>query len=377
MTDKKNQNSIEIPEIVSHPYQHYPSDQQSHETTNDHYPTSSLSMSPSNQDENDIESFGKIRVKSNENLFENYNTTKKRRHPTTTYAKKIYNHQTNDETTIATIAEDDDDDDDEDNVPVEGTTITATTGADHYLPSSLKFNENSMTIFVTKKPSELTNISENDCLVNSSSSSGGRRDLEIENPRTLTSDSFNSPSGYENIICSPNFIDLSYSDEHEEGHQDDVLGTQSDCEMIDFEGMVEQSFSDSNLGSGTGFDYGDVDGLLNFKNQVMAGGLIGSATHHGIGHHVPNLIPFGTTASSGGGSGGKKDNQSSKKRKYLANEELRKREKQNFEHWLNNGGPPPNTFVLRNPRGNQPRTYNTDALWAALVDVKAGESIYR
>lgn len=33
--------------------------------------------------------------------------------------------------------------------------------------------------------------------------------------------------------------------------------------------------------------------------------------------------------------------------------------------------------VLRNPRGNQKRTYTTDALYAALMDVKSGESIYK
>lgn len=33
--------------------------------------------------------------------------------------------------------------------------------------------------------------------------------------------------------------------------------------------------------------------------------------------------------------------------------------------------------VLRNPRGNQARAYSTDSLYAALMDVKAGESIYR
>lgn len=41
--------------------------------------------------------------------------------------------------------------------------------------------------------------------------------------------------------------------------------------------------------------------------------------------------------------------------------------------------PPANfpPFILRNPRGNQTRTYTTANLWAALMDVKAGESIYR
>lgn len=36
-----------------------------------------------------------------------------------------------------------------------------------------------------------------------------------------------------------------------------------------------------------------------------------------------------------------------------------------------------NAVVLRSPRGNQPRTYTTDALYSALMDVKSGESIYR
>lgn len=36
-----------------------------------------------------------------------------------------------------------------------------------------------------------------------------------------------------------------------------------------------------------------------------------------------------------------------------------------------------NLVYLRNPRGNQIRTYDTDSLYAALMDVKGGESIYR
>lgn len=39
--------------------------------------------------------------------------------------------------------------------------------------------------------------------------------------------------------------------------------------------------------------------------------------------------------------------------------------------------PMQSAVVLRSPRGNQPRTYTTDALYSALMDVKSGESIYR
>ncbi|XP_031616912.1 longitudinals lacking protein, isoforms J/P/Q/S/Z [Contarinia nasturtii] len=41
------------------------------------------------------------------------------------------------------------------------------------------------------------------------------------------------------------------------------------------------------------------------------------------------------------------------------------------------GDPMRNAVILRNPRGNQPRSYTTDALYTALMDVKNGESIYR
>lgn len=46
---------------------------------------------------------------------------------------------------------------------------------------------------------------------------------------------------------------------------------------------------------------------------------------------------------------------------------------------LPGSSPPANfpPFILRNPRGNQTRTYTTENLWSALMDVKAGESIYR
>lgn len=44
---------------------------------------------------------------------------------------------------------------------------------------------------------------------------------------------------------------------------------------------------------------------------------------------------------------------------------------------LQRDDPMRNAVVLRSPRGNQPRSYTTDALYAALMDVKSGESIYR
>lgn len=115
---------------------------------------------------------------------------------------------------------------------------------------------------------------------------------------------------YENIICSPNFIELSHNDEYDE---DDFVIEDEICF--------------------------DEDSKL------------------------PALVPFQPNDFS-----------------LLAEKmpiQSKLKDKQHFEHCLLNGGPPPSQFVLRNPRGNQPRTYNSDALWAALMDVKSGESIYR
>lgn len=122
---------------------------------------------------------------------------------------------------------------------------------------------------------------------------------------------------YENIICSPNFIELSNNDEYEDDEEDDFVIEDEIC----FD-------EDSKLPA-----------LVPFQPN----------------HHEYNDDQFKKTPT----------------------QSLKLKDKNNFEHCLLNGGPPPSQFVLRNPRGNQPRTYNSDALWAALMDVKSGESIYR
>lgn len=64
---------------------------------------------------------------------------------------------------------------------------------------------------------------------------------------------------------------------------------------------------------------------------------------------------------------------------YRYDDALSAKDKQSdrLMEFLDCNEPTQNPVVLRSPRGNQPRTYTTDALYSALMDVKSGESIYR
>uniref|UniRef100_A0A2M4C222 HTH psq-type domain-containing protein n=1 Tax=Anopheles marajoara TaxID=58244 RepID=A0A2M4C222_9DIPT len=107
------------------------------------------------------------------------------------------------------------------------------------------------------------------------------------------------------------------------------------------------------------------------RSYGRGGALIsGGSTNTGTSGHgtltVRKLEP-----ADGGGRGGQTTIRPVRRR-------LTGRTKEAFNQLFNaSGAPPPISFTLRNPRGNQPRSYNTEALWAALMDVKAGESIYR
>ena len=225
-----------------------------------------------------ILSRGSIRVKSNENLFENYK--------------------------IGDLEQDQ-------NHPFAGSALTSTpiksaygfkvAGGGPPIPSSLVYNRNSMDIYVkaTKADSGIASASE------------------------ITIEDRNNDS-YENIVCSPNFV---------QDYDDDF----SDIQIMTDDSEVYPP------------------PLVPFENEDTTITKINKVRHHPYHHHhhqqhLPMHRPMGN--------------------KMIFN-------KDSLEKIIANGGQPPVAFVLRNPRGNQPRTYNTDALWAALMDVKAGESIYR
>lgn len=242
-----------------------------------------------------------------------------------------------DDDSCCVIDEDDDDDDDDDIVEPQ-------------LPPSLKYNSNTMTISV--KP--ITSMKR------SSQSRNVEQATHVPDSHADTTGTNLSAENFENIICSPNLIEIPYMDDEYDVDDD----------------MQPQDHHDSS------YICDDAD----MSNTTMSNG----------DESMPRLIPFGLLQTQiKDESTGYLDNMpknlfaSSAYRRSMGNMSLTHNNgKSSFNRkillkkgmtLLNNGGcsPSPSAVVLRNPRGNQPRTYTTDALYAALMDVKEGESIYR
>lgn len=192
------------------------------------------------------------------------------------------------------------------------------------LPSSLKFNSNSMTIFVTNKSGDATG---------DESIGGSNQDINsyMTDEQMMNS---NNENGYENIICAPNLLSLSCNSNDEDGSYN--MNSSNDNLLLNDRQTSSIYDVETNVNS--------VDSSTKVENRKS--------------NFLPPLLPF---------DGSKEHKDSRKKYESFLS----------FEECLRRGGPPPGGIVLRSPRGNQPRTYNIQALWAALVDVKAGESIYR
>lgn len=298
---------------------------------------------------------GNIRVKSNENLFENYKPHNRSPHKTNrnevgsdivTKNSVTFKSLSNsapvslppplDDDSCCVIEDEEEDDDDDEIVEPQ-------------LPPSLKYNSNTMTISVKpittiKRSNQLRNV-EQVTRTPDSQVDATTANLSAEN--------------FENIICSPNLIEIPYMDDEYDVDDD----------------MQQQEHLDSN------YMCDDAD--------------MSNATMSNSEEPMPRLIPFGLLQTQiKDESAGYHDNMpknlfaSSAYRRSMGNLSMTHTNGKSFNRkillkkgmtLLNNGGcsPSPSAVVLRNPRGNQPRTYTTDALYAALMDVKEGESIYR
>ncbi|KAG4076786.1 hypothetical protein HA402_009132 [Bradysia odoriphaga] len=296
---------------------------------------------------------GNIRVKSNENLFENYKSRNLSPHKTHRNAigsdivnKNSVTNKPLSKTSTASlppplvddsfcVIDDEEYDDDVDEI-VE---------MPPQLPPSLKYNSNTMTISV--KP------------ITTMKRSNHPRHTEklASDPQTDTNASNMSGENFENIICSPNLIEIPYMDDEYEVDDDIQQQEQRDSTYIcDDADMPNAAMSDEAMPRLIPF------GLL--QTQIKDEG----AEYH---ENMPkNLFASSAYRRSMGNLSMTHNNGKSFSRKILLKKGMT---------ILNNGGssPSPSAVVLRNPRGNQPRTYTTDALYAALMDVKEGESIYR
>lgn len=269
--------------------------------------------------------------------------------------------------------------------------------ANQYLPSSLKFNKNSMSIYVKSATTDRKN-----------------RATEFSSTHIGGADDGENNQEYENIICSPNFAQVPYMHNNDDEDDDD---DESETEATSITPAVTMQTQTMRR-----LKY------MMTKNEASSHrrgpGSTTNSIHEydtGQGNHVSQLIPYEMVnrqyndhlnQSLNDNDDTKDDDdmllmpmQSKRaptpkrnRKLYGTADDLRninflkmyqaaaavaanssKQIKSDNGHAMNSNlvSPMRSAVVLRNPRGNQPRTYNTDALYAALMDVKSGESIYR
>uniref|UniRef100_A0A182PEL8 BTB domain-containing protein n=1 Tax=Anopheles epiroticus TaxID=199890 RepID=A0A182PEL8_9DIPT len=287
---------------------------------------------------------GSIRVKSIENLFENYQA--KQSPKSSRDKRKITPHPSS----VVVLG-------------CSGANISENDSASEH-SSSLIYNRNELDAYVKQQRMPKTT---------------GERQPDGVGDETNAS-TVSDGDGYENIICSPNFPQLNEVGaggyKAEEDDEDEEYGDEYAIQLL------AEEIDSSMLANGGGESEGDE--ILYKPPALMA---LGSAkgTHSG---KAAGIRSYGTGGPTSTLTIRKLERQArgsvnvpqtnSLTRTVNRRPRLTGRSKDALHQLLNsNGAPPPVPFTLRNPRGNQPRTYNTEALWAALMDVKAGESIYR
>ncbi|XP_062535871.1 protein tramtrack, beta isoform isoform X2 [Armigeres subalbatus] len=224
-------------------------------------------------------------------------------------------------------------DDDDDEIEMEGND-----------KSQAVYNRNTMDIYVKPKKD------------------GGGGASTISNPDISYEEGGSelSADGFENIICSPNFPQLGGSSTMG-SYQDDDYDDDFDIQILPDENSLTN-------GESEGEDLVYPPPLLPFGNSETSITRIPVGSRKvrtNGGDHSSLLTPIIKRRRQSSSRGGR----------LLLSSSMGSRD---AKVTMTNGVViPPSAFVLRNPRGNQPRSYNTDALWSALMDVKAGESIYR
>lgn len=399
-------------------------------------------------------------MKSIENLFENY----KRHHPppptcTTSISSIAIDDKPNDSEVFASSG---------DTVRPSryrnvytnkrlrtGGVDAASTDEQLLLPKSLRFNKNTMAIFVKNAPN-------GDATPSPPASVQNRRADITDATPNVRANLLDDDDNFENIICSPNFIQIPYLDDEDEiaideDDDDDAIGCDDDDDAAAAAMAAAEEDAASEpytLITGDDEDDDDEDDDIDMavRNAILDAGSV-------EGHSMPRLIPFGLmqggadahaedpnslnlqnlmkTAATGtsalahhqlllsahhqqhgaGSSGGHQlygGHHASHMRQMRYNMQMKLEAggasrmtpagqlRLNLHKKLGATGmetgsissagrptsttailngtrpaPLPSAVILRNPRGNQPRTYSTDELYAALMDVKSGESIYR
>lgn len=287
------------------------------------------------------------------------------------------------------------------------------------LPSSLKFNSQSMSIYVKNPSSDQANNNKTDTnlmidtavpisetefsLMNSNQSHNNIQQISLyhddfnnETIRSNNKDNYfemvkteyeinSNANNYESIICSPNVNILNGNRTTTEEEQNDIIMMNYEDIKIDenyynnthkyatvAEAAVATTMSENLQSTITSNEYGKNKMTVHYQWPITL-----KTSSNNIKNYYSNDNNYGkatTTysliSSNSGGNSSKTSTASTNYRKKSLSSTHN-----NFIK--DNTLPSPSAVILRSPRCNQPRSYSTDALYAALMDVKAGESIYR
>ncbi|XP_053680090.1 broad-complex core protein-like [Anopheles nili] len=301
---------------------------------------------------------GSIRVKSIENLFENYQA---KQSPKSSREKRKLAQQSSVLMLDCSGAN---------NSEIDSASEHTASG----ISSSMVYNRNKLEVYA-KQPQVLADRPDR------RSANAGSDGCDETNASTNATDG----DGYENIICSPNFPQLTevvgtYKAEEEDDEEEDygdeyaikLMAEEIDSSMIanggDSEGdeILYKPPPLMAIGGPKGSEGNAKSSML--RTYGRAGGGMSAGNGASSTLTIRKIDVRGNMSASQANSLGR----TGRRPRLLG------RSKDPLHQLINsNGTAPPIAFTLRNPRGNQPRTYTTEALWAALMDVKAGESIYR
>lgn len=305
-------------------------------------PPQSQNKQQSNK-EQQSDKHGLIRVKSN--LFENYqpeNQAKQQQHQ--------HQQECNDNSSLLSGSN---------NNKVSEVTITSGNGSagngdgngtDDTMANALVYNKNSMDIYVKTKETT-TETKQQSTVKKTSPKTQQKQQKEVNN--------------FEDIICAPNILEFNMSEEEEEETNELDFSVkpktnEMDSSFMESENEISAFYMPSDMTVATS------DSLYDMISQNFANDTTG--TFNSNGESGSNNLLISSVSSLNMGNKKFKTEQDHTEVKLFKNlQKLCSTEKK----------PAIGGLYLRNPRGNQVRQYDVNALYSALQDVKNGHSIYR
>lgn len=330
---KSNQLDVNSPHYISH-------------STNSKMPPQSQNKQQSNK-EQQSDKHGLIRVKSN--LFENYqpeNQAKQQQHQ--------HQQECNDNSSLLSGSN---------NNEVSEVTITSGNGNgngtdNETMANALVYNKNSMDIYVKTK--ETTTEQKHNSTVKKTTPKSQHQKQQKKDV-----------NHFEDIICAPNILEFNMSEDEDDGEGEETneldfnvkpKTNEMDSTFMESENEISAFYMPSDMPVATS------DSLYDMISQNFANDTTATFNSSGGECGSNNLLISSVSSLNIGNKKYKSSDQDHSEGKLLKNlQKLCSTEKK----------PAIGGLYLRNPRGNQVRQYDVNALYSALQDVKNGHSIYR